>query len=199
MSLRTLRFLRASTTWTNPRTRFSQNFVRFSSSSSVPPSSVKIHGRDVSIPTGIFINNEFRASLSGSKFSVENPATGQKVLEIEEGREDDVDVAVKAAREAFESSEWGNSNPVWRGELLHRLAQLMERDKEDIIALEMLDTGKTRKQAANLDFPGSVGTLKYYSGWADKILGLTSFNIPGTFAYTRREPVGVCGQIIPWK
>lgn len=110
-----------------------------------------------------------------------------------------MNVAVEAARRAFEKSDWADSNPVWRGALLNRLAQLMEREKEDIIALEMLDTGKTPKQAANLDFPGSVGTLKYYAGWADKVLGLTSFNIPGTFAYTRREPVGVCGQIIPWK
>lgn len=75
----------------------------------------------------------------------------------------------------------------------------MERNKEDIIALEMLDTGKTYRQASNLDFPGSVGTLKYYAGCADKITGMTSFNIPGTFSYTRREPIGVCGQIIPWK
>ena len=83
--------------------------------------------------------------------------------------------------------------------MLNRLAALMERHKEDIIHLEMLDTGKTRRQAENLDFPASVGTLKYYAGWADKVQGLTSFNIPGTFAYTRREPIGVCGQIIPWK
>lgn len=199
MPLRTLRILRASPTWMNPQSQLSKHFVRFSSYSSAPSGTVKINGHDVSVPTGIFIDNEFRSSLSGSKFNVENPATGQTVLEIEEGKGEDVDVAVEAARAAFEGSEWANSNPVWRGELLYRLAQLMERDKEDIIALEMMDTGKTRKQAANLDFPGSVGTLKYYSGWADKILGLTSFNIPGTFAYTRREPVGVCGQIIPWK
>ena len=72
------------------------------------------------------------------------------------------------------------------------------RDKEDIIALEMLDIGKKYKQASKLDFPASHGTLKYYAGWADKVQGLTSFNIPGTFAYTPREHIGVCGQIIPW-
>ncbi|KAK7190647.1 aldehyde dehydrogenase [Paraphaeosphaeria sporulosa] len=197
MSLKTLHSLRALPPWM-PRAKLLRNRVRFASSSAASSATLKINNRDVSVPTGIFINNEFRSSLSGSKFSVENPATGQPILEIEEGREEDVNMAVEAARKAFEGSEWANSNPVWRGELLNRLAQLMERDKEDIIALEMLDTGKTRKQAANLDFPGSVGTLKYYAGWADKVLGLTSFNIPGTFAYTRREPVGVCGQIIPW-
>lgn len=198
MSLRALGSLRACPKWMPRATQYLRPVCCYSSSTA-PSSTLKINNRDISVPTGIFINNEFRSSLSGSKFSVENPATGQPILEIEEGREEDVNAAVEAARAAFEGSKWANSNPVYRGELLDRLAQLMERDKEDIIALEMLDTGKTRKQAANLDFPGSVGTLKYYAGWADKVLGLTSFNIPGTFAYTRREPVGVCGQIIPWK
>lgn len=160
---------------------------------------IDIRGRQVSVPRGLFINNEFRPALGGNTFSVENPTNGKEILQIAEGREEDVNEAVSAARKTFETSEWANLNPVRRGELLNKLASLMERDKEDIIHLEMLDTGKTRRQAENLDFPASVGTLKYYAGWADKIQGLTSFNIPGTFAYTRREPIGVCGQIIPWK
>lgn len=171
--------------------------MRFASTASSKV--VKIAGREVSIPTGIFINNEFRKSIGGNAFAVENPATGKEIVQIEEGREEDVEAAVKAAREAFQSADWSASDPAYRGELLNKLATLMERDKEDIIALEMLDTGKTYRQASSLDFPGSVGTLKYYAGWADKITGMTSFNIPGTFSYTRREPIGVCGQIIPWK
>ncbi|KAI9713934.1 MAG: aldehyde dehydrogenase (NAD(P)(+)) ald5 [Bogoriella megaspora] len=159
---------------------------------------LKIGGRDVSVPTGLFINNEFRKSIGGNTFGVENPATGREILQIEEGREEDVNEAVRVARRTFESPEWSGINPSHRGDLLNKLAVLMERDKEEIIALEMIDTGKTYKQASNLDFPGSVGTLKYYAGFADKLNGLTSFNIPGAFAYTRREAVGVCGQIIPW-
>lgn len=167
--------------------------------STVPSQNLNINGRDVSISTGLFINNEFCKSIGGNTFSVENPTTGKTIIDLQEGREEDVDVAVMAARTTFESKKWAGGNPVHRADLLKKLAALMERDKEDIIHLEMLDTGKTRRQAENLDFPASVGTLKYYAGWADKIQGLTSFNIPGTFAYTRREPVGVCGQIIPWK
>lgn len=170
--------------------------IRFQSTA--PSAKLKIAGRDVSVPTGIFINNEFRTAIGGNTFPVENPATGQVILEIQEGREEDVDKAVEVARKTFESKEWSESNPVFRGELLQKLAQLMARDKDDIIALEMLDSGKTYRQASALDFPGSVGTLKYYAGWADKVMGLSSFNIPGTFAYTRREPIGVCGQIVPW-
>lgn len=193
--LRALKLLRPLPTRV-PQSVLLSRYVRFTSSAASKV--LKINGRDVSVPTGIFINNQFHKALSGSTFGVENPATGQEILQIEEGREEDVNAAVKAARAAFKG-DWAKSDPVWRGELLNKLAQLMERDKEDIIALEMLDTGKTYKQASNLDFPGSVGTLKYYAGWADKVLGLTSFNIPNVFAYTRREPVGVCGQIIPWK
>jgi aldehyde dehydrogenase (NAD+) len=75
----------------------------------------------------------------------------------------------------------------------------MEKHKDDVVGSLTVATGKTYKQASALDIPGSIGTLRYYAGWADKIEGLSSFNIPKTLAYTRREPVGVCGQIIPWK
>ncbi|GAM86255.1 hypothetical protein ANO11243_042670 [Dothideomycetidae sp. 11243] len=166
--------------------------------SSAAPHTLRIRDKDVSIPTGLFINNEFVKSAGGNTFGVEDPATGKELLQIQEGREEDVNIAVKAARQAFENDAWAKSDPVWRGTLLNKLADLMEREKDAIIAIEMQDTGKTYKQASTLDFPGSVGTLRYYAGWADKVLGLTSFNIPNVFAYTRREPVGVCGQIIPW-
>lgn len=189
--------LRLRTARTTPHLRPTATWRRLASS--VSPATLTIAGREVQVPTGLFIDNEFRASAGGTTFDVESPTTGKPILSIQEGRAEDVDVAVKAARAAFAGREWGGSNPVRRGDLMLKLAALMERDKEDIIALEMLDTGKTRRQAEGLDFPASVGTLKYYAGWADKIQGLTSFNIPKTFAYTRREAVGVCGQIIPWK
>lgn len=160
---------------------------------------VDVNGRRISIPTGLFINNKFVPAIGGNTFGVENPTNGKEILQIQEGREEDVEVAVKAARACFESDEWANSNPAYRGELLNKLADLMQKNFDELVAIEMLDTGKTHAQASALDVPGSIGTLRYYGGWADKILGLTSFNIPGTFAYTRREPVGVCGQIIPWK
>lgn len=160
---------------------------------------VKAGKRDVSIPTGLFINNEFVESQDKSTFGIENPATGEVIINVAEGKAEDVDIAVKAARKTFKSKEFKDIAPLARGALLQKLADLMEAHKDDLIAIEMLDTGKTYKQASNLDVPASIGTLRYYAGWADKINGLASFNIPGTFAYTKREPVGVCGQIIPWK
>ena len=181
------------------RIRHSQPFLRIRIFSTATPQTLDINGKKISLPTGLFINNEFVPATGGNTFGVENPTNGKQLIQIQEGREEDVDVAVKVARKTFESNEWANSNPAWRGELLNKLADLMQRDFEDLVAVEMLDTGKTYAQASSLDVPGSIGTLRYYGGWADKILGLTSFNIPGTFAYTRQEPVGVCGQIIPWK
>ncbi|KAL4803339.1 aldehyde dehydrogenase domain-containing protein, partial [Aspergillus unguis] len=159
---------------------------------------LQLNNRAVSVPTGLFINGQFVDSKQGAKFDVEDPATGQKLISIVEGREDDVDEAVKVARRVFDAGDWANSNPTYRGGLLNKLADLIEESKDDLIALECADTGKTISQCSNLDLPGSVGTLRYYAGWADKVRGETSFNIPKTFAYTRREAVGVCGQIIPW-
>lgn len=160
---------------------------------------IKAGSRDVTIPTGLFINNEFVQAQGKETFGIENPATGKVVIQVQEGKAEDVDIAVKAARKTFKSKEFRDIAPLARGALLNKLADLMEAHKDDLIAIEMLDTGKTYKQASTLDVPASIGTLRYYAGWADKINGLSSFNIPGTFAYTRREPVGVCGQIIPWK
>ena len=160
---------------------------------------LQINGASISIPTGLFINNTFVDAVGKKEFSVENPATGEETIKIQEGMPEDVDIAVKAARKTFMSKEWKDMSPAYRGTLLNRLADLMEAYKEELIAIEMFDTGKTYKQASTLDLPGSIGTLRYYAGWADKVLGQSSFNIPGTFSYTRREAVGVCGQIIPWK
>jgi aldehyde dehydrogenase (NAD+) len=163
------------------------------------PKTIKAGKRDVSIPTGLFIANEWVEASGKETFPIENPSTGEEIIRIQEGRAEDVDIAVKKARELFNSTDYREGSPVERGILLNKLADLMEEAKDDLIAIEMLDTGKTYKQASALDIPASIGTLRYYAGWADKIVGLSSFNVPKTLAYTRREPVGVCGQIIPWK
>lgn len=167
--------------------------------SSAASKTIAINGHQISVPTGLFINGEFIEAIDHGKFSVEDPSTGNELLSISEGQAEDVDVAVKAARETFSDGAWAFSDPTYRAKLLNKLADLLEKNAEDLINLECADTGKTYQQCSNLDFPGSVGTLRYYAGWADKVVGRTSFNIPKTFAYTRREPVGVCGQIIPWK
>ncbi|XP_002730825.1 aldehyde dehydrogenase, mitochondrial-like [Saccoglossus kowalevskii] len=148
--------------------------------------------------TQIFVNNEFVNSVSGKTFPTINPTTGEKICDVQEADKADVNLAVKAAREAFKlGSPWRCMDASARGRLLYKLADLVERDKDYFAALETLDNG--------IPYNDGMGTieeviqvLRYYGGWADKIHGKT-IPIDGSFfCYTRHEPIGVCGQIIPW-
>eukprot|EP00112_Aurelia_sp_Birch-Aquarium-sp1_P000756 Seg1074.6 transcript_id=Seg1074.6/GoldUCD/mRNA.D3Y31 product="Aldehyde dehydrogenase mitochondrial" protein_id=Seg1074.6/GoldUCD/D3Y31 len=147
----------------------------------------------------LFINNEFQDSVSGKVFPTVDPATGDVICHVAEGDKADVDIAVNAAKDAFKmGSPWRTMDASDRGRLLNRLADLMERDAEYLAALESLDNGKPFMDAANADVPLSIKNLRYYAGWADKIHGKTIPVDGNYFNYTRREPIGVCGQIIPW-
>lgn len=107
-----------------------------------------------------------------------------------------MDIAVQAARKAL-SGEWKTTTPSDRGKLLLRLADLMERDAETLAVIEAMDNGKGVSMARG-DVAASAGCIRYYGGWADKIYGQTIDTDAGFLTYTRHEPVGVCGQIIPW-
>ncbi|KAG9486775.1 hypothetical protein GDO78_006914 [Eleutherodactylus coqui] len=149
--------------------------------------------------TKIFINNEWHNSVSGKKFPVINPATGEKICEVEEGDKADIDKAVKAAREAFQlGSPWRRMDASERGKLLNKLADLMERDVLILATLECIDAGKAFTASYFADMPGAVKSLRYCAGWADKNHGRTVPMDGDFFTFTRHEPVGVCGQIIPW-
>ncbi|XP_048734254.1 aldehyde dehydrogenase, mitochondrial-like isoform X2 [Ostrea edulis] len=147
----------------------------------------------------VFVNNEFIDSQSGKTFPTVNPSTGEVICQVAEGDKKDVDVAVKAAQEAFRlGSPWRRMDAAGRGYLLNRLADLIERDRAYITSLETLDNGKPYHVAYNADLRLVIQCYRYYAGWADKIEGKTVPVAGDFFAYTRREPVGVCGQIIPW-
>jgi aldehyde dehydrogenase (NAD+) len=149
--------------------------------------------------TGIFINNEWRKSVSGKTFKTINPATGEVVAEVQEGDKADVDLAVKAAQQAFAfGSEWRTMDASYRGVLLNRLADLLERDRAYLASLETLDNGKPYTDSFNADLALTINTYRYYAGWADKNHGKVIPVDGNYFSYTRHEPVGVCGQIIPW-
>src|SRR6266851_6162617 len=146
----------------------------------------------------MFIGGKWVDSVSGKTFATLNPATGEPICQIAEGDKADVDLAVKAARKAFDSGPWSKLNASERGRLLNKLADLIEKNKEELAALESLDNGKPYQIALNVDLPLTVKCYRYYAGWADKIHGKT-IPIEGPFfCYTRHEPVGVVGQIIPW-
>lgn len=143
-----------------------------------------------------FINNEFIAGVEGKTFETVNPTDEKPITSVHEATEKDVDIAVKAARTAFEGA-WHNVTPSDRGRMLTKLADLFERDMETLAAIEALDNGKAVTMA-KVDISNAAGCLRYYGGWADKITGQTIDTNTETLSYTRHEPVGVCGQIIPW-
>jgi len=148
--------------------------------------------------TKILINNEWHDSASGKTFATNNPATEEKIADVAEGDTEDIDRAVKAARKAFEDGPWKQMDARDRGRLLGRLADLIEENLDELAALETLDNGKPISDARAADLPLVIDCLRYYAGWADKLHGDTIPIRGDYFCYSRREPVGVCGQIIPW-
>ncbi|KAI0259301.1 aldehyde dehydrogenase [Gloeopeniophorella convolvens] len=152
----------------------------------------------VSFPTGIFIGGKFSAGSDGTTIDVISPTNGKVITSIAEGTAKDVDRAVQAAKHAYEHS-WGLRVPgAERGILLTKLADLMQTHYDELAALEALDNGKTFSWAKAADLNMSVATIRYYAGWADKIHGQVIETSEDKLAYTRHEPFGVVGQIIPW-
>ena len=146
----------------------------------------------------LLINNRWISSESGKTFATINPATGEEICEIAEADAGDVNIAVKAARAAFERGPWRKTLASERGRLLNRLADLIEQHADELAALESLDNGKPVSVARAVDVPASVACYRYFAGWADKVQGKTIPVDGDYFCYTRLEPVGVVGQIIPW-
>ncbi|QSJ14909.1 aldehyde dehydrogenase family protein [Nostoc sp. UHCC 0702] len=157
----------------------------------VPEQQVKIG------PTRLLINNEWVESVSDRRFETINPTTGEVICNVAEADAPDVDKAVQAARTAFISGEWTKISATRRGELLYKLADLIEQNIDELARLETLDNGKPLHDSFT-DLGLVIGCYRYYAGWADKVQGKTiPINGP-YFCYTRHEPVGVVGQIIPW-
>ncbi|XP_074059652.1 aldehyde dehydrogenase X, mitochondrial isoform X2 [Macrotis lagotis] len=147
----------------------------------------------------LFINNEWRDAVSKKTFPTVNPSTGEVITHVAEGDKADVDLAVKAAREAFRlGSPWRQMDASERGRLLYRLADLVERDRTYLASLETLDNGKPFQESYVLDLDEVIKVYRYFAGWADKNHGKTIPMDGEHFCFTRHEPVGVCGQIIPW-
>lgn len=146
----------------------------------------------------LLIGGKWQDSVSGKTFATLDPSTGETICQVAEGDKADIDLAVKAARKAFESGPWPKMAASERGRLLNKLADLIEANKEELAALESLDNGKPYNVALAADLALTIKCYRYYAGWADKIHGKTIPIEGNYFCYTRHEPVGVVGQIIPW-
>ncbi len=148
--------------------------------------------------TECFIDGRWVSAVSGKTFATYDPATETEIAQVAEGDAADVDRAVQAARRAFESGDWPKMDARDRGKLMFRLADLIEEEIDELAALETLDNGKPIRDSRNADLPLVIDCLRYYAGYADKIHGQTIPIRGNYFCYTRKEPVGVAGQIIPW-
>src|SRR5918993_2040999 len=145
----------------------------------------------------LLIDGQWVDAESGKTFTTPNPSTGETLAEVAEADKADIDKAVKAARKAFEG-KWSRMSARDRGRLMYKLSQLIEEKTEELAALETADNGKPIKESTYVDLPQVAENFEYFAGWCTKIEGET-IPVPGQmFNYTLREPVGVCGQIIPW-
>lgn len=149
------------------------------------------------IPKQLLVAGRWVPAHSGKNFETINPATEEVLARVAEGEALDVDDAVKAAREAFEEGPWLRIRPHQRAEYLLKIAQLMQMHAEELACLITLDNGKPISEARN-EVARAVEVFVYYAGWATKIYGETNPSDPSLFNYTLREPLGICGQIIPW-
>ncbi|KAI8669773.1 Aldedh domain-containing protein [Fusarium keratoplasticum] len=165
------------------------------------PPSVELtapNGVKWSQPTGLFIGNEFVASSSGKTITSIDPATEEVIATVQAADAEDIDKAVKTARAALRHESWKKLPASDRGQLMYRLAELIESKKELFATIDAWDNGKTYIETLENDLVEAVGVIRYYAGWADKTFGQTISTNPQKFAYTIRQPVGVVAQIIPW-
>lgn len=150
----------------------------------------------------LFINNAWVDSSHGALIEVEDPSTRKIVAHVVDASDADVDRAVAAARAAFDDGRWSGLPPMQRERTINRLADLLEAKAADFAELEAIDNGKPMSMAGAVDVPGAVSQLRFMAGWASKVAGETTspYTMPqgAVFSYTLKEPVGVCGQIVPW-
>ncbi|OOQ89553.1 Aldehyde dehydrogenase [Penicillium brasilianum] len=156
---------------------------------------VGAEGRQVTVPSGLFIHNEFVPSVTGTTLRVENPSTGEELGIISAAGKEDIDKAVESAKAGLKS--WKAVSGPAKGALLLKLADLIERDAKDLASLEAVDAGILYTDSIGINVPQAIGCLRYYAGWAGKIDGKV-LDIDGGIAYTHREPLGVCAAIVPW-
>ncbi|QDU63604.1 NAD/NADP-dependent betaine aldehyde dehydrogenase [Planctomycetes bacterium Pan216] len=148
--------------------------------------------------TKMFIDGKWLDSCSGKTFETLNPTNEEPIAEVPLAGKEDVDLAVEAARRAFETGDWPKMDARDRGRIMYKIADLIEENIDELAALETLDNGKPIAESRHGDLPFVIDVFRYFAGWADKIHGNTVPIRGNHFCYTKREPVGVAGQIIPW-
>ena len=150
-------------------------------------------------PQQLLIGDERLDAADGATFATLDPSSGREIATVAQAGAEDVARAVAAARAAFEEGKWASMPAAGREQLLHALAQAIDDHDQELAELESLDNGKPVGLAKYVDVRGAAAQLRYFAGWPSKIEGgVLPVSAPNMLCYTRREPVGVCGQIIPW-
>ena len=148
--------------------------------------------------TDAFIDGTFRPAASGARFPTENPATGQQLAEIAAGDIEDIDIAVRAARRAFDAGVWSKRSPTERKQVLLRFAGLLEANLEELAQLEALDAGKPITDCREVDIPETVRTFRWYAEALDKVFDAVAPTGHEALGLIIREPIGVVGAVLPW-
>jgi aldehyde dehydrogenase (NAD+) len=149
------------------------------------------------VRTRLFIDGEWREATSGQRLAVVNPATEEQLTTVEAAGPADVDAAVQAARQCFESDAWRGMSARKRGALLHRAGELLRQRRADFAEMETRQNGKPLFES-KIDVASTVETLQYFAGWSDKVAGDVLPVDGQDLVFTEREPVGVVGAIVPW-
>jgi len=153
----------------------------------------------LSHPQQLLIGDERVDAADGATFATLDPSTGREIATVAQAGAEDVARAVAAARAAFEEGKWATMPATGRERLIHALADAIDEHADELAELESLDNGKPVALAKMIDVRGAAGHLRYFAGWPSKIEGgVLPVSAPNVLCYTRREPVGVCGQIVPW-
>ncbi len=148
--------------------------------------------------TRLFIGGDWREPSSGETYATVNPATEAESALVAKGDERDIDLAVQAARKAFDEGPWPRMSAAERGRILWRLADLITANLDEMARLESINTGKTLFDSGKVELPFAAEVFRYYAGWATKIHGETLALRDGAFTFTLRQPIGVVGAIVPW-
>jgi acyl-CoA reductase-like NAD-dependent aldehyde dehydrogenase len=150
-------------------------------------------------PQHLLIGSERLEAADGRTFATLDPATGNEIAQVAHGGKEDVDRAVRSARDAFSDGPWASLPPSGRERLMLALAEAIEAHAEELAEIESLDNGKPVKLAQFVDVAGTAAHIRYFAGWPSKIEGsVLPVTAPNMLCYTRREAVGVCAQIVPW-
>jgi gamma-glutamyl-gamma-aminobutyraldehyde dehydrogenase len=148
--------------------------------------------------TDAFIDGAFRPALSGRRFVTENPATGQPLTEVAAGDGDDIDLAVAAARRAFDDGRWSRMAPADRKTVLLRFADRIEANAEELATLDALEGGKPITDCRDVDLPETIKTVRWYAEAIDKVFDQVAPTGPDALGLIVREPIGVVGAVVPW-